>query len=423
MTNVEVPAENWRRKIAIFLTAQTISLFGSSLVQFAIIWHIALSTLSGAMMTIATLCGFLPQIAIALFGGVWIDRYNRKWLVILPDAAIALETLGVAIAFLAGYRELWLLFAVLVVRSAGTGIQTPAVNALIPQIVPAEKLIRINGVYSSITSLMMFLSPAASGAVLMFMTIEATFFIDVATAAVGIGLLFTFPVPAIREAAENRLQSNWRNIQQGLGYLRDHAFIRRLLLFLFVVTISISPAAFLTPLLVGRSFGDEVWRLSASEMVFSAGAAAGGMLIAAWGGFRNRLHTTILAGLLYGALMIGLGVAPVFWSYLLFNFLIGITMSCFSAPLTALLQEKVDPAMHGRVFSLVQISNCCGLPLGMVLFGPLADRIAVGRLLAGAGVLVIALSLFAFRSREFTGAGITARPSGGKDGEFSGSPR
>ena len=136
-------------------------------------------------------------------------------------------------------------------------------------------------------------------------------------------------------------------------------------------------------------------------MTFSAGAALGGMLIAAWGGFRNRVHTTVLAGSLYGLLMIGLGAAPAFPVYLLCNFLIGITMPCFNAPLTVMLQEKVEPAMHGRVFSLVQVSNSCALPLGMVIFGPFADFVRVEWLLVFAGCLVILLSFFAFRHRGF----------------------
>ncbi len=72
--------------------------------------------------------------------------------------------------------------------------------------------------------------------------------------------------------------------------------------------------------MVTRSFGAEMWRLTASEMTFSAGAAAGGVLIATWGGFRNRMHTTALACALYGLLMIGLGIAPIFIMYLVFNF-------------------------------------------------------------------------------------------------------
>ena len=401
MNAVPGSSGGWKGRISLFLAAQTVSLFGSSLVQYAIIWHITLSTLSGSMMTISTVCGFFPQIAISLFAGVWIDRHSRKRMIILADGAIALSTLTVALLFLAGYRELWLLFAVLAVRSAGTGIQTPAVNALIPQLVPPEKLMRVNGIYSTISSLMMFLSPAASAAILSVAALEATFFIDIVTAAAGIGILLFLAVPALPGTGEKRKTSNWEDIREGFRYLRNHALIRRLLVFLFALMVSISPAAFLTPLLVGRSFGDEVWRLSASEMTFSAGAAAGGLLIAAWGGFSSKVRTTVFAGSLYGLFMIGIGAAPLFWLYLAANFMIGVTMPCFNAPLTALLQEKVEPEMHGRVFSLVQVSNSCALPLGMVLFGPLADFFPVQALLVLAGGLVVALSAFAFRDRRF----------------------
>ncbi|WP_025848095.1 MFS transporter [Paenibacillus ehimensis] len=390
----------WKRKTVLFLASQTISLFGSSLVQYAIIWYITLTTSSGLMMTISTVCGFVPQIAISLFAGVWIDRYHRKSMIMLADGMIAAATLVVAVLFSMGHQPVWLLFMLLLIRSAGTGIQTPAVNALIPQLVPKAKLMKVNGVNSSISSAMMFLSPAASGAVLSIASLEATFWIDVITAVVGISIMLTLSVPAHANAAAT-YQSNLQGMIQGWDYVKTHAFIRRLLLFLFIVMILISPAAFLTPLMVSRSFGEEVWRLTASEMTFSAGAIAGGLVVAAWGGFRNRMHTTMLACALYGLLMVGLGTAPGFAAYLCFNFFIGITMPLFNAPITVLLQEKAEPFMHGRVFSLVQVSNSCALPLGMVLFGPLGDWVRVETILVFAGILVMACALYAFFGKHF----------------------
>lgn len=390
---------NWKTKIVLFLTAQTISLFGSSLVQYAIIWYITLTTSSGMMLTISTVCGFLPQIAISLFAGVWIDRYNRKKMIMLSDGIIAFATFILAILFVLGYKSIWLLFIVLLIRSAGTGIQTPAVNALIPQIVPKDNLMKVNGVNSSITSLIMFLSPAASGAILSIASIEATFFIDVMTAVIGIGIMFMIQVPAYINKG-NMQKSNVQGIKEGFAYLKENVFIKRLLVLLIIVMILASPAAFLTPLMVSRSFGAEMWRLTASEMTFSAGAAVGGILIAAWGGFRNRMHTTALACALYGLLMVGLGIAPIFVVYLLFNFLIGITMPCFNTPITVLLQEEVEPSMHGRVFSLVQISNSCALPLGMIIFGPLADIVQVESLLIYAGTFVLLCAFYIFFNKR-----------------------
>lgn len=135
--------DHWKRKTTLFLTAQTISLFGSSLVQYAIIWYITLTTTSGVMMTISTVCGFLPQMAISLFAGVWIDRYSRKndhasrWYDCDRYTSSRCDVLM-------GYNNIWLLYLILLIRAAGTGIQVPAVNALIPQIVPKDQLMKVN---------------------------------------------------------------------------------------------------------------------------------------------------------------------------------------------------------------------------------------------------------------------------------------
>lgn len=385
--------QSWKNTAARFLTAQTISLFGSSLVQYAIVWYVTLSTSSGRMLTISTVCGFAPQIAISLFAGVWIDRYDRKMLIMLSDTVIALSTLILAIAFLSGHRNIWLLFTVLMIRSAGTGIQTPAVNAVIPQIVPQEHLMRVNGIQSTITALIMFLSPAVSGAILSVSTLETTLFIDVFTALIGVGITSVLAIPGYRK---DRMEdhagtsSGISSLKQGFLYLKTDSFVRHLLLFQIAVLFLISPSAFLTPLMVSRTFGPQVWRLTASEMTYSIGSVLGGILITSWGGFKKRLKTTVLAGWLYGVLMAGLGMAPVFLFYLACNMMIGITSPCYNSPITVSIQEQVPASMQGRVFSFMQISTSCALPLGMMVFGPLADVIRIQTLLIGGGVAVMA---------------------------------
>src|SRR5512134_2369803 len=93
----------WKKKTAIFLSSQTLSLFGSMLVQYAIIWYVTLATQSGTVLTISTIAGFLPQIVISLFAGVWADRYPRKRLIIAADVLTATSTLALALFFLSGY--------------------------------------------------------------------------------------------------------------------------------------------------------------------------------------------------------------------------------------------------------------------------------------------------------------------------------
>ena len=283
----------WKSRAARFVAAQAVSLFGSSLVQYAIIWHITLTTSSGKMLAISTLCGFLPQLAVSVFGGVWADRFSRKSLIMLADGAVAAATLALALSMGLGYREMWLMFGVLAVRSAGTGFQTPAVQAFLPQIVPKEKLMRVGGVQSSVNSAITFLSPALGGALLSLYPLETVLLVDIVTAIVGISL--TAGIKA-GEQKRDAAVSGWKSLQEGFAYARQNRVLRNLLAFQVLTMFLISPSAFLTPLLVERAFGGEVWRLTASEMTYSAGMVLGGALIAAWGGFSKKLRTTLLAG-------------------------------------------------------------------------------------------------------------------------------
>ncbi|MEG0357766.1 MAG: MFS transporter, partial [Anaerorhabdus sp.] len=392
----KIMEKNWKKNIVRFLSAQTISLFGSSLVQYAIIWYVTLSTSSGIMLTISTLCGFLPQICIAVFAGTWIDKYNRKKLIMLSDSVIALATLGLALLFLSGNKNIWVLFLVLIIRSAGAGIQTPAVNAILPQIVPQENLMKVNGIMSTCNSIMMFLSPAVSGAILSVFSLEVTLFIDVITAIIGVSITAFVKVgQLIKNNTEDKTMI--QNMKEGFRFVKNNKFVLNLLIFQMVSMFMISPSAFLTPLMISRRFGEEVWRLTMSEMTYSLGMVIGGILITTWGGFKNRLNTALVAGTMYGVVMIGLGISPVFIIYLICNTLIGITAPCYNTPITVTIQERVDLDMQGRVFSFMQITTSCMLPIGMMVYGPLADIVPVETILIIAGILVItAAAIFHF---------------------------
>lgn len=381
---------HWQNQIAFFLLAQSVSLLGSALVQYAIIWHITLTTSSGKMLALSTICGFAPQIMISLFAGLWADRFNRKKMIMLSDGLIALSTLGAAAAFALGFRNPAVLFIVLAVRSAGTGLQTPAVNAVIPQMVPKKYLIKVNGIFSTISSFTLFAAPALSGAVLSLASLEAVLIIDVATAILGIGI--TAFIPILHHRVEAKKSSSVQDLKEGFHYLRANGFLAWLLRYQLVTFFLISPSAFLTPLMVSRSFGPEIWRLTVGEMCYGAGSLLGGLIITAWGGLRSRMAMALGAAGFYGLLIIGLGLSPWFFLYLILTVLIGLAGPCYHTPLTTLIQEKVNPAFHGRVFSFMQISTGAAMPLGMLVFGPMADFIPIQFLMISNGFLIFCLA-------------------------------
>lgn len=401
--------KNWKKDIILFLSSQTFSLFGSMLVQYAITWYITLKTQSGVMMTIAIICGFVPTFFISPFAGVWADRYNRKLLIMLSDSLIAIATLVLAILFFMGYESIWLLFAASAIRSIGSGIQTPAIGAILPALVPEDKLTKVNGVNSSIQSLVMLVSPMLSGALLSFATIEAIFFIDVVTAAVAVVILLLFlNVPVHAKALEAQKINYFSDMQEGIAYIKNHGFIRAIFIFCGFFFILVAPLAFLTPLQVTRSFGDDVWRLTAIEMTFSTGMMLGGIVIASWGGFQNKVHTMGLSTLVTSICTVVLGIVPVFWIYLFFMGLVGFVMPMFNTPFTVLLQQKVEQDFMGRVFGVLNMISSSVMPMAMLIYGPIADVVKIEWLLVGTGLLMLVESFFLMGSKVLVDAGKSA---------------
>lgn len=398
--------ENWLKNIFLFLSSQTISMFGSSLVQYAMLWHITLTTESGLMMTLYIICGFIPTFILSPVAGVWADRYNRKILIAAADGLIAVSTLILAILLFMGVDAIWLFFLMAAIRAFGTGVQMPAVGAILPQIVPADKLTKVNGINGSIQAVIMFVSPMVSAALLGFTTIEVIFFIDVITAAIAIFILLFFLKISVHEkAAEKQTTSYFSDFKQGLQYVNSHAFLRKFFLFFAIFFVLMAPGAFLTPLQVTRSFGDDYWRLSAIEIAFSVGMMAGGGMIASWGGFRNKVKTMAFASVVMGVCTVALGIVPVFWIYLAFMAIYGIAVPIFNTPGTVLLQEKVEAEFLGRVFGVMGMISTSMMPLGMLLFGPIADFIKIEWLLLGTGILIIILAVFLNRSKVLIKAG------------------
>lgn len=391
----------WVRDITKFLTAQTISLFGSSLVQFAIIWYITLETKSGTMMTLSTLSGFLPQILISFFAGVWADRYDRKRIIVLADGAIAAATLLLAIMLLSGHKATWLVFVVLAVRSFGTGIQSPAVNALIPQLVPKESLMRINGINGTLQSITFLISPALAGVLYGLFGIVATLFVDVITAVLAITVMSTLKVPPHQRAQELIQSSHGQDFIEGWNYVRRHRLIRSLFVFFALFMFFVVPPAILSPLYVARAYGEEVWKLTANEMLFSLGTAFGGLLVSIWGGFKRHVTTMGVSSICFGLLSTAMGLSPTLWIYLGVIFVTGIFIPYFNASTMVLLQEHTEPGMLGRVFSFNQVISSAAFPVGMLVFGPLADRFDIALLLIVSGLLLAIVGIGVFLTPAF----------------------
>ena len=385
---------HWKRNVTLFLTGQTVSLFGSMIVQYAVMWYVTFQTGSGLAIALYALAAFLPQGLISIFGGVLADRMNRKVLIMLSDGTIAVVTLVLALLMLSGVTDLWIIFVAVAARSIGAGFQTPAVSALLPQIVPEDQLMRANGIFGTIQSAMALLAPAAAGAVFGLFGIVPVFFIDVVTAAIGIGILVFVTVPTLASIAE-KTTSYRADLVEGFRYIWHHAIVRWLLLvFAIIFLLTVAPS-FVTPLLIAREYGTDVLLVTLLELFFSVGMLGGGVLVSTLLAKRSRMGLLLVSTFGFGVFAIGLGLSPNLWVFYGFMFAIGLFVPLFSTPIMTLIQETVPADKHGRVFSYVGIVMALATPVGMSVFGPLADVISVQLLLVIAGIATILIMVVA----------------------------
>lgn len=396
-----------KRNITYFLISQSVSLLGSMLVMYAIMWHITLTTKSGVMMTIYVLTTFLPALFISPFAGVWADRLNKKKVMITADLTIAIFTLLIAVLFLFNIRHLWIIFVISIIRTLGQAVHQPAVSSVYPVIVEKDYLLKVQGINQGIQSASMIVIPLLAGLLLSIAPIEYLFFIDVVTAVIAVWMLVKLiKIPKKDNFEEDTKIAYFKEIKQGIQYAYKKPLIYNIILFGLIFMMLVAAPSFLSYLQVARVFGDEPWRLSVLEVFFGGGMLLGSFVISIWGGFKNRLVTYFVSYIMIGVGTIGLGIPINYWLYIGFWFVVGFFIALSSPLLATIIQEKVEEEYLGRVFSVFGLIHMIAMPIGMLVFGPLSDTVDASLLILISGIGMVAISMLVFLKRDFIKLGI-----------------
>ncbi|CAK7082604.1 MFS transporter [Tissierella sp.] len=363
--------ETWQYKLAAYMVSQGISLLGSSVVSLAIIWYVTLGTGSGSLVAGVTITTFLPQALVMLYGGILADRYPPKRIVILSDSMIALSTLILAIFFFSGIDNVGWVFFFNALRSFGTGIQLPASKSILPQIVPKEQLMRANSINTGVWSVIQLVSPGLGGLVMSLMDMEYVFLIDVLTAVISIIILATIIMPSCEILQRN--ENTREELVQGFRYIMNSRALRSAILLYTVFQFLVVPASQLTPLLASKNVGGEVWILSVIETAFSIGALSVSLFMA----YRElkipHFKLIGLSSIVFGMTLLLLLPARGILLFAAMMFLMGIGSPLYYTPLITHIQENTEESYMGRTFSYVDLLSSLSTPLGMMVFGPLAN--------------------------------------------------
>lgn len=390
----------WAGRFFTIWGGQAVSLFGSALVQFALIWWLTQESGSATVLAIATLVGMLPQIVIGPFAGALVDRWNRRLIMIAADGTIAIFSLLLAYLFATGTVQIWHIYAVMAVRSLGGAFHFPAMSASTPLMVPNEQLTRINGLNQALQGVNSLAAPPIGALLLGILPTQGILLIDVATALLAILPLLFLSVPQpTRHEEQTELKPNlFKDVRNGLTYIRTIPGFTAIISMALFLNFLLVPTTALVPLLVTKHFGKSALELGLLESVMGVGIIAGGILLSIWGGFKKKIATSLtgIIGLGIGVMLVGLAPANLFGLALAGNVILGLMLPVANGPIGALMQTLVRPDMQGRILALVNSGATAISPLGLLIAGPFSDWLGIRVWFWAGGFLCVMIAVAAF---------------------------
>lgn len=385
---------SWKRTFFTIQSGQAISLITSSALQMALIFYLTEKTNSSMTLALATLVGFLPQGVLGLFIGGWIDRHSRKRIMIGADLFIAAVSalLAVISAFLD--PPVWVVLAILFLRSIGSAFHTPSINAVTPLIVPTDKLAKCTGYIQSLQSVSSIVSPALGALLYAQCTLTEIIALDVVGAVIASIAVMLVKIPNIDVANIPQSEGVLAGAKEAYRILAQQKGLLTLLWMGALYMFAYMPINALFPLISMNHFGGTTWHVAMSESVFAAGMLLGGIVLGVWGGFQRKTTTVLLSVAVMGIALLIAGVLPASG---FIAFVVCCAIMGFSAPFygvqTAIYQEMVRPEYLGRVFSLSLSTMSLAMPLGLIAAGCFADMTGVETWFAISGIFIAGIAV------------------------------
>lgn len=393
---------SWAPRFFTIWGGQAFSLLGSQLVSFALIWWLTKSTGSATVLASATLVGLVPQVLLGPIAGALVDRWNRRVVLIVADSLVALFTLVLAGLFAIGEAQIGHVYLLMFLRSVAGGFHWPAMAASTSLMVPKEQLARIQGLNQMLNGGMSIASAPLGALLLEWMPLQGILALDVITAMIAVFPLFIFSIPQperkdIPQHANGK-STLWEDFRAGLKYVAGWPGLLIIGIMATVINFLLTPAFSLLPILVTKHFNGQAIQLATLESFSGIGFIVGGLVLSAWGGFKRRILTS-LVGLIamgLGSLAMGLLPASAFTLAVVTMFYLGVVNPIVNGPLMAAVQAAVEPEMQGRVFSLIGSVSAAMSPLGLMIAGPVADRLGVQTWFVIGGVMCALMGIVGY---------------------------
>jgi len=393
---------NWAARFLTVWGGQSFSLFGSALVQFALVWHLTRETGSATVLAIATLFAMLPQIVLGPFAGALVDRWNRRFIMMIADGAIAVATIFLIYLFATDQVQVWHIYLIMTIRSLGHAFHFPAMQASTSLMVPEKHLTRIAGANQTLNGAINIIAPPTGALLLEVLPMQGVLSIDIVTASLAILPLVFISIPQpVRagETGEEQTQGGFmQDVREGLRYVASWPGLLAILVMATVINFLLTPTSALMPLLVTKHFGLGALEFGLMDSAWGFGVILGGLILSAWGGFKRKVATSMMGvvGIGLGIIIVGLAPANMYWLAISGIAFSGIMNPITDGPLFALVQSTVKPDMQGRVMSLIVSAATAMSPLSLMVAGPMSDAIGIRTWFWLGGFLCLLMGVGAF---------------------------
>lgn len=392
------------RAFTMIWSGQLVSLVGTAMTRFALlIWAYEQT---GTATTIA-LIGFAAALPILIspFAGVLIDRYDRRWIMLLTDLGAGISTVALLALFASGELRIWHVFVVQMLSGAFEVFQTPAYTAASTMLMPPQYYARASGMRSIAEAGAELVAPVLAALLLPVVGLGGVMLIDIVTFLFAVYTLSRVRVPHPEpEADDDSSATVWAQMRVGFRFILARSGLFGLMIVMMGMNLSdgLTYSSILPAMILGKTGGSET-ALATVQAALGIGGIVGGVLLSMRGGPRRRIHGVLLFAALsffFGDGQLALGDSV--WRWALGSFTAAIFIPGIVGSMRAIWQHKTPPALQGRVFAVQSMVQQGARPVGFLLAGPLADQLFEPAMSSG-GALV---AVFGGLVGTGTGAGI-----------------
>ena len=372
--------KKWKSQFIVVALGQAISMLGSQGVQFALIWWLAEKTSSPLMLGISGIVAYLPMSLFSPIAGIAADRYNRKFISIFSDMTMGMIALIYAVLLFFLDLPVWTVFVMLCVRGIGSTFQQPAIQSIIPQLVPKDQLVKTNGWMQLLNSGSFLLGPVIGASLYAIFPMSVVLMSDVVGAILASGALAVVKIPKL-EKTENEKQRFVTEIKEGLQVFREDKKLFYIVIAEALCMFFYAPLSSFYPLMTSDYFDLSAMYGSAVELSFAIGMIVSSLLFSSVLKVERKIRVSFIGLLGMGIASVICGVIPpvyIGWFFFAASCMcLGVAENVHTIPLTAYIQETVAPKKMGRAFSVLTLISSVPMPVGLLFSSPIAEKVGV----------------------------------------------